>query len=93
LIDHTQSIIDTSMGKCYIRQIRNISRVFVFGGGHLAQELVPLLITWNFDALSRMDRAEFSVPMLFPDAEKVYTLDYDNLKTTLGRASRKITSL
>lgn len=78
-IDHTQSVVDTPAGPCFVRQLRNTSRVYVFGGGHLAQELVPLLSHLEFRCIVTDDRAEFSTAALFPDAEETHTLEYTGL--------------
>lgn len=79
LIDHTTSVIEMQDGKCYVQKLMNTSRVYVFGGGHLAQELVPLLTHLNFRCIVIDDRAEFSTKELFPDAEAIYTLEYSDL--------------
>ncbi len=63
----------------YIRKLMNDSRVYVFGGGHLSQELVPLLRHLGFRCIVTDDRAEFSSCELFPDAEKVYTRAFTEL--------------
>jgi len=46
-------------------------RVWVFGGGHVAQALVPLLAGLDFRCVVVEDRAEFADPALFPGAERV----------------------
>ena len=75
LIDHTTAIIETASGKYYTHKLMNTSRVYIFGGGHLAQELVPLLDHLGFRCVVTDDRAEFSTRN-FPLAERVHTLDY-----------------
>lgn len=72
-------ILDAEGGSIYIQKLKNTSRVFVFGGGHLAQELVPLLAHLDFRCIVIDDRAEFSTQELFPDAEELHTLDYKQL--------------
>ncbi|GHV68343.1 hypothetical protein AGMMS49928_07590 [Spirochaetia bacterium] len=42
--------------------------VYIFGGGHVAQELVPLLDRLNFRCVVFDDRDEFTTPELFPGA-------------------------
>ena len=76
-------ILDTPDGKLYIQKLKNTSRVFIFGGGHLAQELAPLLAHLDFRCIVIDDRAEFSTRELFPDAEALYTLDYRQLEGKL----------
>lgn len=41
-------------------------RVFVFGGGHVSQALVPVLASIGFSCIVVDDRAEFADPALFP---------------------------
>jgi len=45
--------------------------VCVFGGGHIAQELVPLLARLDFRCVVFDDREEFARSDLFPGADKV----------------------
>lgn len=63
----------------YINNLENTSKVYIFGGGHLAQELVPLISHLGFRCIVTDDREEFSDRKLFPQAEEVYTCDFDKL--------------
>lgn len=63
----------------YAERIGSPDHVYVFGGGHLAQELVPLLTHLGFACIVADDRPEFSEKALFPDAERVLTVDYTKL--------------
>ena len=63
----------------YVQMIKNTSKVYIFGGGHLSQELVPLLSHLGFRCIVTDDREEYSARELFPSAEEVHTLSYDNL--------------
>ena len=78
-IDHTASVIETANDKCYVQRLNSTSRVYIFGGGHLAQELVPMLTHIGFRCIVTDDRSDFSTKELFPDAEEVHTLSYSNL--------------
>ena len=53
--------------------------VYIFGGGHIAQELVPLLAHLGFRCVVFDDREEFSRPELFPGAEKVILGDFEHM--------------
>lgn len=64
---------------CYVEMLGTLARVYIFGGGHLAQELVPLLSHLDFRCVVADDRAEFSAKKLFPGAEEVLTVDYSHL--------------
>lgn len=73
-------VAENSRGEAYyIYNLENTSKVYVFGGGHLAQELVPLISHLGFRCIVTDDREEFSSRELFPDAEELYTRDYDRL--------------
>ena len=45
-------------------------RVYIFGGGHVSQALVPAIAAVGFQPVVYDDRPEFSDPALFPKAEK-----------------------
>ena len=40
--------------------------VYIFGGGHVAQQLVPTLSRVNFNCIVIEDREEFSMPLFRP---------------------------
>ena len=58
-------------GDIFAEQINSSGRVYVFGGGHVAQELIPVLAHVGFRCVVMDDRAEFTKPELFPGAEEV----------------------
>ncbi len=60
----------------YAEQIHSSGRVYVFGGGHVAQELVPVLAHVGFRCVVMDDREEFTKKELFPDAEEVLLGDF-----------------
>lgn len=60
----------------YIEQINCSGRVYVFGGGHVAQELVPVLAHVGFRCVVMDDREEFTKPELFPAAEEIILGDF-----------------
>jgi xanthine dehydrogenase accessory factor len=53
--------------------------VYIFGGGHVAQELVPLLSRLDFRCVVFDDRAEFTRQELFPDAVRLITGDFSRI--------------
>ena len=65
---------------CYAKNLGNTSKVYIFGGGHLAQELVPVISHLGFRCIVTDDRPEFSTRELFPQAEAVYTHNFDDLE-------------
>lgn len=60
----------------YIEQINSPGRVWVFGCGHVAQELVPALSRVGFRCVALDDRPEFASKSLFPEAEDVRLIDF-----------------
>ena len=64
----------------YAEQYNYDGRVFVFGAGHVARELVPLLSHLGFKCVVLDDREEFADPAVFPTAHKVLQVDYTKLE-------------
>lgn len=60
------------------------ARAIIFGGGHIALELIPLLRRLNFHPVVLDNRPEFSKPARFPDAETVLLCDYEHLPDVLS---------
>ena len=63
----------------YVEQIQTSGRVYVFGCGHVAQELVPVLEHVGFRCVAMDDRPEFANEALFPKAEKVMLIDFTKI--------------
>ena len=55
-------------------------RFYVFGAGHVARELVPLLSHLGFKCIVLDDRAEFADAAAFPQAEHVQQVDFTKLQ-------------
>lgn len=51
-------------------------KAVVFGGGHLAQALVPILVSLDFNTVVFDDRQEFAMPEMFPGARQVICGDF-----------------
>ena len=62
-------------GDLFVEQINSRGRVYVFGGGHVAQELVPVLSHVGFRCVVVEDREEFAKKELFPAAEQIILCD------------------
>ncbi len=71
----------------YVEQISSAGRVYIFGGGHVAQELVPVLAHVGFRCVVMDDRPEFADRKLFPAAEEVILGDFLRIGdyVTIGR--------
>ncbi len=55
-------------------------RAFIFGGGHIALDLVPILKSCGFSVTVFDDREEYAKAERFPNAERVFCGDYKNIK-------------
>jgi xanthine dehydrogenase accessory factor len=53
--------------------------LYVFGGGHVSKEIVPLATRVGFKTIVIDDRPEFADPLLFPDAWQVRHLGFEGL--------------
>jgi xanthine dehydrogenase accessory factor len=70
-----------SMEGCdyYAEQYGYDGWVYVFGAGHVARELVPLLCHLGFGCVVLDDRDEFADAAVFPQAERVQRVDFAHL--------------
>lgn len=73
-------ILRDEAGKtCFIWPVGFEGKVYIFGGGHVAQELVPVLSHVGFSCVVMDDREEFAGPELFPDAERTVVGDLERI--------------
>ena len=68
----------------YLEQFNFDGRVYLLGGGHLSQELVPLLSHLGFCCIVGDDRDEFTRLALFPGADAVHLVDFTDLSLPIG---------
>lgn len=61
--------------KWYCERIARPGRVFIFGAGHVAKALVPVLHSIDFPCVVVDDRKEFANAERFPEAEEVVVGD------------------
>lgn len=71
--------VEVSGRTYYYERLTQPGRVYIFGGGHVAQALVPALAALDFTCVILEDREEFSKPELFPGAEKVLKIDMQRI--------------
>lgn len=62
--------------KYYSEPLVRAGKVYVFGGGHVAQEMVPVLAHLGFSCVIFDDREEFANKEKFPDAEETILGDF-----------------
>lgn len=70
-------------GDLFSEQINTSGKVYIFGGGHVAQELVPVLSHVGFRCMVMDDRQEFTRKELFPGAEEVICGDLRRIREYL----------
>ena len=63
----------------FLEQIGFSGRVYIMGGGHVAQELVPVLEHVGFHCVVMDDRPEFTDPALFPAASQVLKVNFSRI--------------
>jgi xanthine dehydrogenase accessory factor len=54
-------------------------KVYIFGGGHVAQALVPVLARVGFICAVYEDRPEYATKELFPDAKELILADFNTI--------------
>lgn len=64
----------------YVEELVHSGKVYILGCGHVAQELVPVLAHVGFRCIAADDRSEFASKELFPDAERVELIDFNNIE-------------
>lgn len=67
----------------YIEPVAETGFVYVFGGGHVSQELVPMLAHVHFPVIVFEDREAFADPALFPGAYDVILGDFQQIEASI----------
>ena len=72
-------------GESYcVEQVGGSGRVYIFGCGHVSQELEPVLTHVGFRCVVMDDRPEFARRELFPTAEEVKLVDFSNIAQSVA---------
>ncbi len=74
------STFECNEKKYYAEQLCGSGYVYIFGGGHVAQELVPVLSHLDFRCVVFEDRPEFATRELFPNAVALKLVDLENVR-------------
>lgn len=69
--------------KFYVEPLVQAGTVYIFGGGHVAQELVPVLAHLGFPCVVMDDRKEFANPGRFPQARRTVVGDMERISDYL----------
>ena len=75
-------------GSYYIQSLAVKGKVYIFGGGHIARKLVPVLAGVDFSCVVYDSMAEFADPADFPSAKAVLCGDFAEIdgQLQLGEA-------
>lgn len=76
-------LVTVDTDQYYAEQFNFDGKVYIFGGGHLAQEVVPVLSHLGFRCVVLDDREEFAKPELFNGAEEVLLADFKALQNVV----------
>ena len=76
-------ILEENGQKLYAEEFCYDGKVYIFGGGHLAQELVPVLSHLGFWCMVMDDREEYTDHALFPGVQETKTVDFTALSQIL----------
>lgn len=83
-----QDLFEDEKGQsCYAELLGWGGTVYVFGGGHVARELIPVLAHIGFRCVVLEDRPEFASTSLFPDARRVILTQFDEILRVIAPAA------
>ncbi len=67
----------------YLEPVMADPILYVFGGGHVSKQIVPLATKVGFKVVVTDDRPEFAAPDFFPEAAEVKMLPFDSVMDKL----------
>lgn len=82
------TLIEDGDGFIFTEPITASSRAYIFGGGHIAVELAPLLSHIDFDTVVFDDREEFANAERFPSASRVVLGDFNSISRYVSISER-----
>jgi len=65
--------------KLFVEPVHSDPFLYIFGGGHVSSQIVPLANKVGFKVVVIDDRPEFADPERFPEAEGVYCYPFDGV--------------
>jgi len=77
-------LVEISGRRYFSEPLARAGKVFVFGGGHISQELVPLLSHLGFACVLFDDLPKFANKELFPQADSVITGDFNDISAYIN---------
>lgn len=77
------ALIECKDGQFYVERLLHAGKVYIFGGGHVAQQLVPVLDKCDFSCIVVEDRPDFADPGLFQGLAQTRCIPCDQLHTLI----------
>ena len=69
---------------CFVLPLTRTDTLYLFGGGHVSQELAPVLVHLGFSVVLYEDREQFSDPALFPGVKGIITAPYTEMSSRIN---------
>ena len=82
------SLVELEGKPYYVQGFQQDGTVFIFGGGHVALELVPVLAHLDFRCVVMDDREDFANRERFPQGAEVFTVDYEQLEKSVALTAK-----
>lgn len=79
LEDWQAGLITVAEKEYFLEKLQQPGRLYVFGGGHVAQALVPVLAKVDFQVVVLDDRPEFLTSAVFPEAQERLLVDFEDI--------------
>lgn len=73
----SRAVLKEGEPQYYAEPLTQAGTVYIFGGGHVSQELVPVIEHVGFKPVVYEDREEFAAPLLFPKAFDTIVAPFD----------------
>lgn len=84
LLKNKYILLDHGAKKYYSEPLVKAGRVYIFGGGHIGQKLVPVLKTIGFRPILVDDKEAFTRSELFPEAEEVVCASFSEISEKIN---------
>ncbi len=82
------SLVELEGKPYYVQGFQQDGTVYIFGGGHVALELVPVLAHLDFRCVVMDDREDFANRERFAQAAEVFTVDYEQLEKSVALTAK-----
>ena len=84
----SRSVLTSGDPSYYVEPVTTAGMVYIFGGGHVSQQLVPVLAHVGFSTVVFEDRPEFCTKELFPDAVRLVQGDFKKISDQISLTDR-----